>query len=324
MDTREGPMSFLDSSVVLARLARPRTDEPTRVGVLSDIHISTRSEGTDRLFHRTEERLQTATQCLNDADLNFVVFAGDLTKDGEPWNFARFDELIESLDVPSIATPGNHDVPKAFDDHDTPPVERFYERYTPSGLPAVERVGGVSLLTLDSATLPDGSLYNSHRGAISTPQRDWLDSALPGTTAPLVFTHHNVLSLMRGQLSSHPPWETYAMCDAPAVADRLTEAGAPLVISGHHHVPAVVRKDALTQVIAPAACAYPLAHLLVDIDRTGTTISMVPHADRTGQREAYDALQCGRFRRTVSGIIADTIASAPLIDELNGQAIVPF
>ncbi|WP_211237141.1 metallophosphoesterase family protein, partial [Halalkalicoccus jeotgali] len=127
--------------IVLARFARPRTDEPTRIGVLSDIHVSTRERGTDRLLHCTERRLETAISRLDNADLDCVVFAGDLTKDGEPWNLERFGEIVSALETPFLATPGNHDVPKSFDDHSSVPVETFYERYTPSGLPAVERVG---------------------------------------------------------------------------------------------------------------------------------------------------------------------------------------
>jgi 3',5'-cyclic-AMP phosphodiesterase len=301
--------------VVLARLARPRTDEPTRLGVLSDIHVSTRDRGTDRLFHRTEARLAAAISRLNDADSDCVVFAGDLTKDGEPWNFERFDALVDALEAPFITTPGNHDVPKSFNDHPPFSLERFYERYMPRGLPAVERVCGVDLLVLDSATIPDGSLFDSHRGAVSSSQREWLASTLSEATSPIVLAHHNVLPLVSEGLANVPPWETYTMHDFSGVADELAEAGASLALSGHHHVPAVIEHGSLTQVIAPATCAYPQAHLLVDIDSSGTTIRMKPHATPDEQREAYEALQTGRFRRTVSGIVADTIEAAPLVDD---------
>lgn len=252
---------------------------------------------------------------LNDADPDCVVFAGDLTKDGETWNFERFDALLDALEAPFIATPGNHDVPKSFNDHPPFSVTRFHERYTPRGLPTIERVRGVDLLVLDSATAPDGSLFDSHRGAIPPGQREWLDGALSEATAPIVLAHHTVLPLVSGRLADAAPWKTYTMHDSSGVADRLAEASAPLVFSGHHHVPAVIEHGSLTQVIAPATCAYPQAHLLVDIDPSGTTIRMVPHATPDEQREAYDALQTGRFRRTVSGIVADTIEAAPLVDE---------
>lgn len=300
---------------VFARLARPRTDEPTRIGVLSDIHVATRERGTDRLFHLTQDHFETALDRFDDADLDCVVFAGDLTKDGEPWNFERVDELLAGFETPFVATPGNHDVPKSFDDHPPVPVERFYERYTPGGLPAVERVGGVELLVVDSTRRPDGSLFDSHRGAIPPAQREWLETELAGATAPIVLGHHNVLPMVRGSLADVPPWRTSTMHGWPAVADGLAAAGASLVISGHHHVPAVIERGPLRQVIAPAACTYPQGHLVIEIDSGGTTVRMVPHADRATQREAYDALQANRFRRTVSGIIADAIEGAPLLDE---------
>lgn len=157
---------------VFARLARPRTDEPTRIGVLSNIHVATRERGTDRLFHLTQDHFETALDRFDDADLDCVVFAGDLTNDGEPWDFERVDELLAGFETSFVATPGNQDVPKSFDDHPPVPVERFYERYTPGGLPAVERVGGVELLVVDSTRRPDGSLFDSHRGAIPPAQRE--------------------------------------------------------------------------------------------------------------------------------------------------------
>lgn len=121
--------------------------------------------------------------------------------------------------------------------------------------------------------------------------------------------------MVRGSLADVPPWRTSTMHGWPAVADGLAAAGASLVISGHHHVPAVIERGPLRQVIAPAACTYPQGHLVIEIDSGGTTVRMVPHADRATQREAYDALQANRFRRTVSGIVADAIEGAPLLDE---------
>lgn len=300
--------------VVLARFARPRIDDSTRIGVLSDIHVATRERGTHRLFHLTQGHFETALDRFEEADLDFVVFAGDLTKDGEPWNFERVDELLEGFGTPFLATPGNHDVPKSFDDHPSVPAERFYERYTPRGLPTVERVGGVELLVIDSATAPDGSLFDSHRGAIPLAQREWLETELADASAPIVVGHHNVLPLVRGPLADAPSWRTSTMHDWPDVADGLAAAGASLVVSGHHHVPAVIERGSLRQVIAPAACAYPQGHLVIEVGPAGTTVRMEPHADPATQRTAYDALQANRFRRTVSGIVADAIEAAPLVD----------
>ncbi len=310
------PPTLDPAGVILARLDAPRTHGAVRLGVLSDVHVATRSTGTDRLFHRTEARLETAVARLNDAEPDLVILNGDLTKDGEPWNYERVVELLADLEAPTVATPGNHDVPKAGDDHVTPDVSAFEETFVPEGLPLVRQVGDLDVLVIDSATLPDGSLADDHRGAVSHAQLEWLEATLQVATNPIVVFHHNLLSILRSDLAGRPPWRTYSVRNGATVLDLLDRHGVPLVLSGHHHVPATVRRGELVQVIGPAACAYPQAHLLVDVDGTGTTVRLVPHADADGQREAYEALLAGpRRQRTFAGLIEHTLDAAPLVDE---------
>ncbi len=303
--------------VVLARLTAPTSRQPVSLGVLTDAHVASRAEGTDRLFHRTEARFETAIDRLNAAEPDLVLFDGDLTKDGEPWNYDRVRELLADLEPPSLATPGNHDVPKAADEHETPPVSTFEKTFVPEGLPTHRRVGDLDLLVLNSAALPDGSLADDHRGAISHAQLEWLETTLQVVTNPVVAFHHNLLPILGSDVARSPPWRTYSLRNGPTVLDLLERHGVPLVLSGHHHVPATVSRGGLTQVIAPAACAYPQAHLLLEVDDRGTTVRLVPHADDAGQREAYDALQSGPdLRRTFAGLIDDTLSSAPLVDDV--------
>ncbi|WP_440763324.1 metallophosphoesterase family protein [Natronorubrum sp. DTA7] len=309
-------MRPIDSDgIVLARLAAPTSDQPVRLGVLSDLHVATRARGTDRLFHRTEERAAAAVDLLNDAEVDFVLFDGDLTKDGEPWNFDRFDELVAELEAPFVATPGNHDVPKTGDEHDTPPVSSFEDRYAPEPLPFVQSVGGIDLVVCNSATVPDGSLADEHRGALSRPQLEWLETTLQVASNPVVAFHHNLLPILGSDVVRRPPWRTFSLRNGEAGRELLDRHAVPLVISGHHHVPATVSAGSLTQLIAPPSCAYPLAHLLVDIDRRGTTVTLVPHAALDDRRESFDAMCAGPpLRQTFARLVDETLAAAPLVD----------
>ena len=311
------PAILGSDGVVLAKLAAPTSSRPVRLGVLADAHVASRETGTDRLFHRTEARFEMAIDRLNAADPDLVLFDGDLTKDGEPWNVERVESLLGDLEVPFLATPGNHDVPKAFDEHETPTLSTFEERFVPEGLPTHRKVGDVDLVVLNSATLPDGTLADDHRGAISHSQLEWLETTLQVVANPVVAFHHNLLPIIRSDLARREPWRTYSVRNDTAVLDVLERHGVPLVLSGHHHVPATIRLGGLTQVIAPAACAYPQAHLLLDVDDTGTTVRLVPHANDVEQREAYEALCSGPdLRRTFAGLIDDTLSSAPLVDDV--------
>jgi len=152
--------------VTLVRLPRPKSESQKRIAVVSDTHIATQAEGTDKMFHTTEKRLKSTVESLNCVrpEPDLVVFNGDLTKDGEPRNFERFDEIVAGLDSPFIATPGNHDVPKSWDSHSSPSAEDFAETYAPEGFPFVRGLGDLDVLFLNSASTPKGSLTETHGG----------------------------------------------------------------------------------------------------------------------------------------------------------------
>ncbi len=105
MDATECGLSAVGDRLLLAQFSRPRADRRTRLAVLGDPHVATRSRETYRVFHRTEQRLRTAIDDCNERDVDLVVFPGDLTKDGELWNYDRVDVLLEELERPFVATP---------------------------------------------------------------------------------------------------------------------------------------------------------------------------------------------------------------------------
>jgi 3',5'-cyclic AMP phosphodiesterase CpdA len=307
-----------NDGVVIARLRRPISERSTRIAVVSDAHVATRSEGTDKMFHTTEERLRAAVRRLNSAEPSpdLILFNGDLTKDGEPWNFERFDEIVADLDAPLVAAPGNHDVPKVFDDHETPPLSAFEESYAPESFPFVSRVGGVDLVVLDSATSPDDSLSDGHRGALSPTQLNWLDKTLGGLENPVVAFHHNLLPVLPRTIGNLALRRVYSLYNRAEVVDLLNEHDVPVVLTAHHHIPNVERVGGVTEVTAPPACSYPQAHLLLDVDRDGTSVRLVPHSDKKEQREAYDAFSsASNVRSRFAGIAAGKLRGAPLLED---------
>ena len=270
------------------------------------------------MFHRTEDRLRAAVRRLNAAEppVDLVLFNGDLTKDGEPWNFERFEETVADLDAPFVATPGNHDVPKDFDDHETPSTSVFEDRYA-EPFPFVRRVGGLELVLLDSATFPDGSLDDEHRGALSPSQLGWLDETLGELDDPVVAFHHNVLPVLPRTVGNIAFRRVYSLYNRAEVLEVLNKHGVPAVLTAHHHIPDVERVGKVTEVTAPPACSYPQAHLLLDINRNGTTVRLVPHADESEQREAYDALSSAlNARRRFAGVVDGKLRGVPLLEDV--------
>ena len=270
---------------VLARFARP-TGRSTTFMVVADPHVTDTAEGTWKMFHQTEDRFRTALANADRLDVDAVVATGDLTKDGTPAEFERVDALVADCGVPFIAVPGNHDVPKTFDNHDTPRTERFIETYSPGGLPSIVRIAGIDLVMLNSAAVPDGELAETHEGKISPAQLEWLDTALADVETPIVITHHPVGSVAN-EIDALSPSPHYRLRNKDAVTDMLATHDIPLVVSGHVHWPTVVDIGNTRQVVAPAACSFPQAALLVHVEPRGTTISLLLLVGQEDLREAY-------------------------------------
>lgn len=267
---------------LLGRFDAPKADTPTTLGVIADAHVSVLAHGTWKCYHRTERWLRRAVEHLNDRDVDCVLVPGDLTKDGEPWNFDRFDDLIAPLTAPVVAVPGNHDVPKAFDDHDALSLGAFEDRY--GDLPFVTRVGGVTIVGLNTASLPDGALSDTWGGAVSAAQLSWLDEVLGNvdTDATVAALHHSLSTPEAVELPAE-----VAIRNRDEVLDVLDRHGVDLVISGHQHVPGATAVGGVSEVVAPSVCSFPHAILTVDVDQRGTRIWIRPVATAAERVEGH-------------------------------------
>ncbi|SFL09158.1 3',5'-cyclic AMP phosphodiesterase CpdA [Halogranum rubrum] len=282
---------------VLARLAQPTTEETTRIAVVADPHVTPTAEGTWKVYHRTEARFRAAIDVVNDLGPDATLFLGDLTKDGAPAEFALVDEILSGLTSPAVAVPGNHDVPKQWDEYETPTVDSFGDRYGRGRYPFRVAVGGLDLVCLDSAT-GDGDLRDTHVGRVSEAQLDWLDDTLDTPTdarttrTPVVALHHNLLHARR-HTGEFPDAAFYRLQNADALRAVLSRHGVPLVLSGHLHWPAAATRDDVRELLAPATCSFPQAVLVLDVTDGGTTVRLVPIADREGVAEAYTHARTG-------------------------------
>lgn len=293
----------------MARLDWPICSTPMRFGVIADPHLATKTTGTWKCFHRTESYLQRAVEGVQKANPEGVIVAGDLTKDGEPHNVDRYDELIAPVQDP-ITIPGNHDVPKEFTDHTAMSLESFADRYTDSGYPFRRSVGDVDLLCVNSATMPDGSLRETWGGRLSQHQLNWLNRELESTAIPVVVIHHN--------LFAQPEHDdefggNFRLANRHQLLDLLAAHAPVLVISGHHHIPSIHSERGITEIISPAICSYPPSYLLVDIDSTGTTITRVPVATPAEQTENYTLGVVGtELGQRIVEIAVDRVEKEPM------------
>jgi 3',5'-cyclic AMP phosphodiesterase CpdA len=296
---------------VFARFAAPRAATRTRVGIVADPHVTPTDTGTWKVLHRTEERLRTAVDLLNDLGVDATCVLGDLTRDGTDAEFDVVESVLGRLDAPWAAVPGNHDVPKAWDDHETPAVETFGDRFA-AGLPFHRQAGGVDLIGLDSASGP--GLGDTIEGRLSAADLAWLDQTLEGADAPVVTLHHN-LTRADEHTGEFPEADQYHLRNDDELAAVLDRHGGALVCSGHIHWPAVGRRGPSRELLAPATCSFPQAALLLDVGPTGTTVRFLPLSRAKGVAEAYTLAAAGNAHGQAIAAYADDGFDFPLVDE---------
>lgn len=307
--------------IPMARLARPTAATETTLAVVADPHVGVRSEGTSKLFDRTERHLRNAVDDIRARDVDAVCSVGDLTKDGEPYNYDAVDRILDELDVPFYAVPGNHDVPKSRDEHETMPVPEFADRYTPGrSYPFVTDVGGIDVVGLNTAGTAD-RLFESHDGQLDPQNVDEVRDALAEADSPVVLSHFN-LPAMFDQLRAHRDAVEPEMYIPPttrrgrAYAETLAEGDTSLLLTGHLHMPATATQAGVREVMVPTTCSFPQAYLTVSVDRDGATVRLHPVVGRDGMRYAFNKrLTDSTTSRGLTAMAADRLARFPLVDE---------
>lgn len=305
---------------LMARLDRPSASEPVRLAAIADPHVSTRAEGTSKLFEHSLDHFTAAVEDIASRDVDAVLSPGDLTKDGERWNADAVADALDALDAPLYAVPGNHDVPKDGDDHDAIAVPDFADRFGPGSYPFHEKVGGLDVLGLNSAGSGD-RLADTHDGHVDADQREWLAGKLRRTDDPLVVVHHNLASVTE-QLRRHrdrvvedmaiPP----TMRETEAFVDVLADGDPALVLTGHFHLPLTGVDRGVREIATPTTCSFPQSYLLLEVGPAGTDVRLVPIADVDGLELAHDRrARDSTTARGLTSIGAARLASMPLTVE---------
>jgi len=143
--------------VVLATLSLAFAFERVKFAAISDPHIAIpEQKGVKdgyKLGLKTVMLTESAVIEINKIpDLNFVLVAGDLTQDAEPWNIDILRRILDQLKVPYFVVLGNHDLSLVPHEQKDQPVS--LSKYTVANA-FIGKSGGMS----------PGSTYYAHEVA---------------------------------------------------------------------------------------------------------------------------------------------------------------
>lgn len=276
-----------------------------RFAVLSDLHFYDRHLGTTgkafqtyldkdrKLLKLSDEILSSAVHRVIAEKVEFVLVAGDLTKDGEKLchqGVVAALKQIESTGIEVYVVPGNHDInnPESvqYIGDKTQPVpnindqdfKTLYHEFgfkeaiikDPGSLSyVIEPKEGLWVLALDSARWKENrpGHHAIVDGAFSKKTLEWIEDQLIAARkqkkAVIVLMHHGI---MEHYPANEKFYGDYLVDEKEMVSKLFSAYGVRLVFTGHFHAQDITRKefkdpgdfifDIETGSLATAPCPY--------------------------------------------------------------------
>jgi 3',5'-cyclic AMP phosphodiesterase CpdA len=191
-----------------------------RILHISDLHLG---HGT------VSEPVAALRELVPELAPEILVVTGDLTHRGRPSELRRARELLDSLGVPLLAVPGNHDIPYVLPTRFTRTREAWDEAFgTTEPLYTSDRLAIVGLNSVRPWRQQGGALGSSQLDRVAPK----LESAQRGALRTAALHHH----------LATPPWRAARkrpVSRRDVVLQKLASSGIELVISGHVHQAAV-------------------------------------------------------------------------------------
>lgn len=279
-------------SLVLTTCSLCFAFDKVKFAVISDIHVSIPEQKgvTDgyQLGLKTQMLTESTVAELNKIpDLNFVLVAGDLTRDAEPWNVDQVKRMLDGLKVPYYVTLGNHD--QSLVPHDKKDQPVGLSKY---GVAAafIGKTGGMVpgktyysqelakdlvLVTLDSPNpqvfVPEVGMP-SFSGRIDAGQMKWLESTLKANQKKtiIVLLHHGLIPWHEGDKTNHNSWRWFWIENAEEVQALLKKYGVKVVMSGHHHLSTRYQEvDGIIHIVHPSLATYPMRYTVYEMTPKG-------------------------------------------------------
>lgn len=186
---------------------------------ISDIHI-----GAAR-----QEILDAARNAIRSAGADLLIASGDLTQRGKRTEFREAREWIDSIGLPAIAVPGNHDTPLLNPRHRVlHPFRRYFEFFGDLHRPLEHE--GLTFLPFNTARGWQKRANWAEGHADLAELEQLIGETCGNGTRGVLICHHPLLSLPGARLRT-------ATRHGKKASERLAAACIGLVMTGHVHTP---------------------------------------------------------------------------------------
>lgn len=234
-------------------------------------------------------------------EVDFLLIAGDLTKDGELVDHNLMAARLASFGKPVYVVPGNHDVnnpdAKSFGTTTTSVTQvspsDFKSIYAGCGYDSAlytdsdslsyiaEPVSGVWLFAIDSCKYTNNATlgYPVTSGAISSTTLAWITTKLAEAQSlgkvVIGMMHHGLIEHFSGQSTL---FADYLVDERASVAATLAAAGLTVMFTGHFHandvVAATYSDTTVYDVETGSLVTAPSPYRLCTFDRSAGTLSI--------------------------------------------------
>jgi predicted MPP superfamily phosphohydrolase len=238
-----------------------------RFAHVTDLHFTNRPQNR---YPTSHFHIRQAVQDLNEQDLDFVLFTGDMfhfPQDMEA-EMPILRDALKDLRVPYYCLFGNHDAEGDgvaarkgyFIEHiGDQGLSRGTHYYTFTPLP------GLRFVMLDTTDV-EGDAYHGWTGHMRDRQFNWLEQTLSAHQDETIFIGMH-----------HPPLTPYPMLDKlrfdPAGSQRLLTIlnGHPnvqLVLAGHYHFGGRNRFGPAELLLGPSLVEHPHPYRMIEVHQT--------------------------------------------------------
>jgi 3',5'-cyclic AMP phosphodiesterase CpdA len=248
--------------------------------VIADPHLSVSSRHSPKndakMFKASVTLLQSTVGAINQAaHIDFVVVLGDLTKDAEPWNVNRFEEVMDELKVPWYVVLGNHDI-SPIDTQKTGKAAgvsratmiwalQGHGFHGPEPYWSLDPLPGVHLVGLDSTLTGDWG------GRVRQSGLDFLakDLAAHSNKLTIVMLHHQLQAYTEAEKTGENNFNKFVLYNAEAVKTILRQhPQVVMTLSGHAHLSSrYLQADHITYFTLPSIVTWPLRYVVFTVDQ---------------------------------------------------------